>query len=119
MRALLHAALLLGLAAVIFAFAFEPGSAVAEKPTKNLRILSKDMSRKEVKKVMKKMAKAVGKGCDDCHDLKAFEKDTKMKKTGRKMMRMTNELNARLKKAGFEKKIQCRTCHRGEEKPAR
>ena len=33
------------------------------------------------------------------------------------MMRMTNDINKWLGKNKFEERVNCRTCHRGKEKP--
>jgi hypothetical protein len=94
------------------------GPARADKPLVNLKVYPKGTSRDTIKKDMKVLAKAVGKKCDDCHVLPNFDTDTELKEEAREMMRMTNQINAQLKKDGFKDTIGCATCHRGEEKPS-
>lgn len=95
---------------------------------KNLKVLSKDISEKELDKVMDNFKIALGVDCNYCHarnpnniDLD-FASDRKPEKEiARKMMIMTSEINK--KYFGFnqtEKDIQavgCYTCHRGSERP--
>src|SRR5687767_651453 len=78
---------------------------------KNLKILPKTMSKKEIKDAMKKIAKALGVQCEHCHDTNDFAKDTEKKNVARSMMKMTGELNKTYFKG--EMKVQCVTCHRG------
>ncbi len=109
--------------AILFGFIATSYALILGAPTadaadvKNLKVLPKSMNKKALKKFMKKMSKAVGKSCDDCHEIKAFDKDTKMKEKARDMLRMVNTINAKLKKDGFKGKVSCITCHRGKEKP--
>jgi hypothetical protein len=99
-------------------YSFTLGAPTADAAdAKNLKVLPKNMDKKSLKKLMKKQAKAVGKSCDDCHDISAFDKDTEMKEKGRDMMRLVNTINAKLKKDGFKAKVSCATCHRGKEEP--
>lgn len=109
-------AIALGLAAFIYSLTWAQQPAAASKP-KNLQVLSKNLSKKEVKKIMKGISKSVDKGCDDCHDLEDFSKDTKLKKKARSMMRMVGMINGDLRKGGFKGQVSCITCHRGKEKP--
>lgn len=85
---------------------------------KNLKILPKTMTKEELKNAMKEMAKSVGKKCDGCHDVEAFDKDTEKKEIARHMMKMTAAINERLSKEEFDEvAVTCSTCHRGKEKP--
>lgn len=105
-----------GLLAFLYAVTLAPQPASAGAG-KNLKVLPASMSKKEIKKVMKSISKAVGKSCDECHDLEDFSKDTKMKKEAREMFRLASSINARLKKDGFKAQVTCNTCHRGKAKP--
>ena len=85
---------------------------------KNLKILPRTMSKDDLKNAMKEMAKAVGKKCDGCHDVEAFDKDTEKKEIARHMMKMTAAINEQLAKDDFDEvTVTCATCHRGKEKP--
>ena len=77
----------------------------------------KKTDKKALKKEMKAIAKSMGVECDFCHDMNSMDKDTKMKKKARDMMKMMNSANATLKKAKFKKKITCNMCHRGKKEP--
>lgn len=107
----------LGIAALVLIFAFSPAPADAAGDGKNLKVLSKDLTKKQIRNIMKEISKAVDKSCDECHDLDDFAKDNDLKKKARDMFRLTNSINARLKKDGFKKRINCRTCHAGEAIP--
>jgi hypothetical protein len=95
---------------------------------KNLKVLSKDISEKELDKVMDNFKIALGVDCNYCHARNPVNRELdfvsdKMpeKEIARKMMIMTSEINK--KYFGFnqtEKDIQavgCYTCHRGTERP--
>jgi len=59
---------------------------------------------------------ALGVRCDFCHnpqDYSSDEKETKL--TARKMMEMVKNVNATT--FNGEQKVQCWTCHRGQQKP--
>ncbi len=85
-----------------------------EEP-KNLKVFPKDTSKKDIKKAMKKIAKALDVQCDFCHDLDDMAKDTEKKETARGMMKMANAIN----KKSFKSKprVRCVTCHNGKKKP--
>lgn len=103
------------LIAIGLVFAAPPAAAAGE--AKNLQVLSKDLTKKQLKAIMKNVSKAVGASCDGCHDLEDFSKDSELKKRARSMFRMTNSINAKLKKDGFKKRVKCVTCHAGKAKP--
>src|SRR5678816_2391120 len=70
-----------------------------EKP-KNLKVLPKDMSHREVVAIMREFALGTGMHCGDCHAQKAgsdeldFDSDKKPEKeTARKMMKMVDAIN--------------------------
>ncbi|PSM31238.1 hypothetical protein BVG81_006430 [Haliangium sp. UPWRP_2] len=84
---------------------------------KDLQVLSKTISRDELKKTMKAMSKDLGVDCSFCHEEPNMEKDTNKKTLAREMMQMTSEINKRY--ASTMKKVTCFTCHRGKEEPER
>lgn len=109
------------LVGVIFAalvgtgYAFvRPTTVLAADGGKNVKILTK-MSKAEIKKYMKEVAKALGVQCDHCHDTDDMSKDTDMKIKARDMMVMVQEIN----KAHFggKERVKCVTCHNGSTKP--
>jgi hypothetical protein len=110
------AAVAIGILGFVYALTLAPRPAVAGDG-KNLKVLSNKLSKKEIKKIMKVVGKSVDKSCDECHDLEDFSKDTPMKKKAREMFKLSNTINARLKKDGFKEPVNCNTCHRGEAKP--
>ena len=113
---ILIGAVVFGLLGFIYAMTLAPQTASAGDG-KNLQVLPKSMDKKQLKKVMKTISKAVGKSCDECHELEDFSKDTPMKEKAREMFRLADAINARLKKDGYKHPVNCNTCHRGEAKP--
>ena len=103
-----------------------PAGAKPPAPMKNLQVLPKDMPQPQVVAIMRGFNAALGVECGHCHiwtkpgdptnDMAA---DTKVAKTvSREMMRMTNDVNARLasaikKPADQIARVECATCHRG------
>jgi hypothetical protein len=100
--------------ALVFGVLFAAGSAAAE--FKNLQVLPKNISKDELKAVMKAQSKALGVECDHCHDMPDAEKDTDHKKIAREMMKMTAEINDKFIKDP-KNKVVCATCHRGKAEP--
>lgn len=105
---------------------------------KNLQILPKDISKQDLKKIMKQQSKALGVECEFCHNSDDMAADgNKHKKIGREMMKLTDDINKGTLKAekpagskelvkAFEyynkklagkKDVTCQTCHNGKEKP--
>ena len=117
MRVLLHALIAAAALVLVYAFTFDFATAQGSKAPKNLKVMPADTPIKDVRKRMKEISKAVGLKCEKCHEQPAFEKDTPMKEKAREMMRLTESINAQLKKDGFKDKIDCVTCHAGEEHP--
>lgn len=100
-----------------YALTVEPGPAAAGNAS-NLQILPKNTSKKEIKKIMRKMADSLGVECEYCHDMDDMAKDNKPKKVARDMMRMTSAINKTHLK-GVKGKVSCETCHRGEKTPSK
>ncbi len=102
-----------------------------EKPGyKNLKVLPKDISRDDLKKVMDHYNAALGVKCNFCHvmneetkklDFASDAKDHKI--AARSMMKMTNKLNIKHfggKKSQFNQgvmEVTCKTCHQGKKHP--
>lgn len=96
----------------------------------NLRVLPKNISSDELKKVMDHYSVSLGVKCNFCHvrneETKKmdFANDAKEEKViARSMMKMTNKLN--IKNFGEKKtqynqavmEVSCKTCHRGKAHP--
>ena len=95
----------------------------------NLKILPKDISEKELDKVMDNFKIALGVDCNYCHSKKAgkdeldFASDKKSEKEiARKMMVMTDIINKKYfdfnKNKNSIQAVTCFTCHRGDPRPA-
>jgi photosynthetic reaction center cytochrome c subunit len=94
-----------------------PASTVAEQvwKAKNLQVLPKDISKEEIKALMKKQAEALGVDCDHCHKVPDMDLDTEHKETARAMQRMVRDINQHFFKG--KPKVECMTCHRGQQEP--
>jgi hypothetical protein len=100
-------------------------------PHKNLQVLPKDISDQKLDSIMESYNKALGIGCSFCHspaknnpDSLDFAMDgNPMKEEGRKMIRMTIEINKnnfyydKSIRPEYLNVVNCRTCHRGEAYP--
>jgi hypothetical protein len=92
-------------------------------PLKNLQVLPKDSTKDQVKQIMRAQAKALDVECDYCHDVPDMASDANPnKKIAREMMKMTIEINGRLKGMKDLKDVEkhtvtCNTCHRGAAEP--
>ena len=118
----------------IFALSsFAPEGAQQPQPWKatNLKVLPKDISQDEIKKVMDGFKVALGVKCGFCHAPSADDPkkldfasdDNSHKETARWMMKMTQRINKkhfkhRDEKTGEMTQISCMTCHNGKEHPA-
>jgi hypothetical protein len=112
---ILCGAIVAGLLAIGYVFvAVQPRVADAAD-AKNLKVLPKDMSKKDIKAVMKKVADALGVECDHCHDLDDMAKDTEHKLVARQMMIMVNDMNKKYFKG--KPRVACVTCHNGKKEP--
>ena len=123
----------LGRHAVAAALLLLAGAAFAQAPPaqdapKNLKVLPKDWTRPQVINVMQNFTAALGVGCEHCHVEKEgappdFASDDKKEKDmARAMMKIAQDLNARLPKdlgvpAEDLTRIGCITCHRGVPEP--
>jgi hypothetical protein len=93
---------------------------------KNLQVLPKNISPKELDKIMEGFNEGLGVGCNYCHAKNnstkelEFEKDTKSEKLmARKMMVMTNDINQKYFKQDTNiQAVSCYTCHHGNPMPA-
>jgi len=103
-----------GLLALTYGLTTHTQLADAAQP-KNLKVFPKSTTKKELKKVMKGMAKALGQECDYCHDLDDMATDTERKEAARGMMRMVNAINKKHFKG--KPRVRCITCHNGKKKP--
>ncbi len=113
---------------VVISVAF---SAPPERKFKNLKVLSKKISEKELDSIMHTFTRGLGVKCDFCHkplpDRKMdFASDEKPEKNiARKMMKMATKINK--KYFNYEKDDQgkmitsltCYSCHHGEAHPAK
>jgi len=110
----------------------QPRSLSAQIPDEftNLKVLPKDISKRELTGIMRSYANALGLRCSGCHESTKpgsdrlddldFKSDKKPEKeTARKMMRMVASINEQLGKMGFENKVEvgCVTCHHGVKHP--
>jgi thioredoxin-related protein len=91
-------------------------STTAAQEWKDLQVLPRNISKADMKTIMKAQSKALGVDCDFCHQMPTPEKETAKKKTARTMMRMVNDINAKYLLA-VQSKTTCATCHRGKAKP--
>jgi hypothetical protein len=81
-------------------------------PAKNLKVITQDV----LLPTMFSIRAGLGVRCDFCHnpqDYSSDEKETKL--TARKMLEMVKNVNATT--FNGDQKVQCWTCHRGQQKP--
>jgi tetratricopeptide (TPR) repeat protein len=121
----------LGRHSVAAALLLLAGAAFAQpqqEAPKNLKVLPKDWTRPQVINVMQNFTAALGVGCEYCHVEKEgappdFASDDKKEKDrARAMMKIAQDLNARLpmdlgEPANELTRIGCITCHRGVPEP--
>ena len=103
--------LLVSLAFLILA---APAPARADD-AKNLKVLPKNLSKNDIKKLMKAQAAALGVECEHCHNTDNFAEDTEKKEIARTMMRMTGDINKNYFKGKQE--VGCITSHNGQKEP--
>jgi len=94
---------------------------------KNLKVLPKDISRRELTAIMGKFEDATGLDCGDCHAqsktspgrLDFASDDKPEKETARKMMKMVAAINEQVGGMGLKDpaKVECMTCHHGVAEP--
>lgn len=107
------------------------GSVAAQIPDKytNLKVLPKDIDKRQMVDIMRSFSGALGVRCNYCHvgesttSLEGFDfasDDKEKKRVARGMMQMVGEINDRLMPAaGLQSpmRVRCVTCHRGVEEP--
>ena len=112
---------------------FITGITSAQVPDKfeNLKILPKDISKKELISTMKSFTNALGVRCYYCHvaeeekDFKTYDfasDDKTHKQKARIMMRMVGSINKELQSkltqySDYIMKVNCLTCHHGQNEP--
>jgi len=127
-KTIIVSAALIGVVVMSVAFSAPP-----ERKYKNLKILSKNITEKELDSVMKTFTRGLGVKCNFCHASEKdnpqrmdFASDEKPEKgIARKMMKLTAKTNRKYfdyAKDEQGKSIQvvgCYTCHHGEVHPAK
>jgi hypothetical protein len=117
---------MLVLSVVVLAIAFFSLSFTQDEPRyKNLKVLSKNISKDELTIIMKEFKTALGVKCNFCHSelkdnpgkLDFASDDNKHKNIARDMMKMTNRINRKFFKDNKEGAISCITCHNGQKEP--
>lgn len=102
------------------------------KKPRNLKVLPRDISDERLDSLMHTYNKALAVTCAFCHAPHAIIKDSldyasdanPMKEEGRKMIRLTMEINKKYfyydktKKPAYLNVVTCNTCHRGDPYPA-
>jgi tetratricopeptide (TPR) repeat protein len=107
------------------------GAALAGVPKEftNLKVLPKDVGKRQLLDAMKDFTQALGQRCEFCHVQKIegdFDSidwasdENKHKNVAREMMKMANTINSDLLPESDEGKlrVKCVTCHRGLKNPA-
>lgn len=117
----------LALFAVVTFLQAGPTAAQAPEEPKNLKVLPKDMPRREVIAIMRNFSSALGVKCDECHaasktrpdDLDFASDEKPEKEEARKMMKLVGSINDQIAQAGFKDapQVRCITCHRGVKRP--
>lgn len=119
-------------AALCAAAVCSPGPSAAQAPEepKNLKVLPKNMPRREVIGVMRSFSEALGVRCIECHvsrkpgserpdDMDFAADDKPEKEAARKMMKLVGTINEQIGQMGFKDaaQVRCVTCHRGVKHP--
>jgi len=119
----------MGLGALFLLAGFGPVAAQIPDEFKNLKVLPKDIGKRDLVEIMRNFAGALGARCTECHPGETpgslegvdFASDElEAKKVARAMMKMVDEINGKLIPAtGLESpnEVRCVTCHRGLEHP--
>jgi hypothetical protein len=86
-------------------------------PPRNLKVLAKRWSRKQVEDYMKNQVnRGLGVKCTFCHDTDDYADDSNEKKiVARKMIAMTRDMNRQ--HFGGKDVLTCYTCHKGNAEP--
>jgi hypothetical protein len=108
--------------ALFAASALPPAQGQDDEKPKNLKVLPKDMSHRQVVEVMRGFSLALGVRCEECHEQPSpteepdFASDKKPEKeTARKMMKMVTSINEQIGQMKIKDALQvaCVTCHHG------
>ncbi len=94
----------------------------AQKPLpapKNLQVLPKDISPRELKATMESFADQLGVKCTFCHVLDEYDRDDKQhKQDARRMIRLVQDMRANSARYFVDEvkpeRINCWLCHRGK-----
>jgi len=117
-------------AAVTFLKIGSPSAQAPPPEPKNLKVLPKNMSRREVIEVMRGFTRGLGVRCTECHVSKVegsdrpddmdYAADKKpQKETARKMLKMVANINDQIGKMDLKDvpQVGCVTCHHGVKRP--
>lgn len=88
-------------------------------PPKNLQVLPKDISPRELKATMESFADQLGVKCTFCHVLDEYDRDDKQhKKDARRMIKLVLDMRANAERYFVDElkpeRINCWLCHRGK-----
>jgi hypothetical protein len=88
-------------------------------PPKNLQVLPKDISPRELKATMQSFADGLGVKCTFCHVLDEYDRDDKQhKKDARRMIKLVQDMRANRARYFVDEleaeRIDCWLCHRGK-----
>ena len=117
-------------AAVTFLKIGSPSAQAPQPEPKNLKVLPKNMTRREVIEVMRGFSRGLGVRCTECHVSKVegsdrpddmdYAADKKaQKETARKMLKMVASINDQISKMELKDvpQVGCVTCHHGVKRP--
>lgn len=112
--------------ALAFALVGSPSAQGQDEAPKNLKVLPKGTSHRDVVNIMRGFNAALGTRCDDCHaqaktgdDLDFASDEKPAKETARKMMKLVGSINEQIAAMGDKDapQVRCITCHRGVKRP--
>jgi tetratricopeptide (TPR) repeat protein len=119
----------LSLAALVLLPAGAPSAQAPEEP-KNLKVLPKNMPRREVLGLMRSFSDALGVRCIECHvstkpgserpeDMDYASDEKPDKETARRMIKLVHSINDQIGQMGFKDaaQVRCVTCHHGVKRP--
>jgi tetratricopeptide (TPR) repeat protein len=120
---------LVALAAILASFNLRTSSAQIPDEFENLKVLPKDISKRDLVPIMRSFSQALGVRCNHCHvakpgsdrleDIDFASEENPKKETARAMMKMVASINEMVTKTGLESptQVRCVTCHHGIQKP--
>ncbi len=111
-------------------FGWHTASAQIPDKFKNLKVLPKDITKRELVEIMRSFSHGLGVRCGECHkstkegsdrldDLDFASDDKHEKVTAREMMKMVGSINDQIAKMELKNppRVQCVTCHHGVKSP--